>query len=47
MPEQFIIKTSLGDITISLYDDTPLHRDNFIKLVGENYYDGIRFHRVI
>lgn len=47
MPEQFIIKTSLGDITISLYDDTPLHRDNFVKLVGEKYYDGIRFHRVI
>ena len=47
MSEQFIIKTSLGDITISLYDDTPLHRDNFIKLAGENYYDGIRFHRVI
>lgn len=47
MPEQFKIKTSLGDITISLYDDTPLHRDNFAKLVGEKYYDGIRFHRVI
>ena len=47
MPEQFIIKTSLGDITISLYDDTPLHRDNFATLVGEKYYDGIRFHRVI
>ena len=47
MAEQFIIRTSLGDITISLYDDTPLHRDNFIKLTGENYYDGIRFHRVI
>ena len=47
MPEQFIIKTSLGDISISLYDDTPLHRDNFIKLAGESYYDGIRFHRVI
>ena len=47
MPEQFLIKTNLGDITISLYDDTPLHRDNFVKLTGENYYDGIRFHRVI
>jgi cyclophilin family peptidyl-prolyl cis-trans isomerase len=47
MPEQFTITTNLGDITISLYDDTPLHRDNFIKLVGEHYYDGIRFHRVI
>ena len=47
MAEQFIIKTSMGDIAISLYDDTPQHRDNFIKLVGEKYYDGIRFHRVI
>ena len=47
MAEQFIIKTTLGDITISLYDDTPQHLDNFIKLTSENYYDGIRFHRVI
>jgi len=41
------IKTSLGDITLSLYDDTPRHKENFEKLVTENYYDGIRFHRVI
>jgi len=47
MPETFIIETSLGNITVSLYDDTPLHRDNFRKLVSESYYDGIRFHRVI
>jgi len=47
MPESFIIETSLGNITVSLYDDTPLHRDNFRKLVSENYYDGIRFHRII
>lgn len=47
MPESFIIETSLGNITVSLYDDTPLHRDNFKKLVSENYYDGIRFHRII
>ncbi|HWQ27074.1 MAG TPA: peptidylprolyl isomerase [Chlorobaculum sp.] len=47
MPEKFIIKTSMGDIAIALYDDTPLHRDNFVKLVKEGYYDGIRFHRVI
>jgi peptidylprolyl isomerase/peptidyl-prolyl cis-trans isomerase A (cyclophilin A) len=47
MAEKFIIKTSVGDITVSLYDDTPLHRDNFSKLVSESYYDGIRFHRVI
>jgi cyclophilin family peptidyl-prolyl cis-trans isomerase len=47
MPAKFIIKTSMGDIAIALYDDTPLHRDNFVKLVKEGYYDGIRFHRVI
>ncbi|HHE31920.1 MAG TPA: peptidylprolyl isomerase [Chlorobaculum parvum] len=47
MAEKFIIKTSMGDIAISLYDDTPQHRDNFVKLVEEKYYDGIRFHRVI
>ena len=42
-----IIKTSLGDITVRLYDDTPLHRDNFVKLAREGYYDGTLFHRVI
>jgi cyclophilin family peptidyl-prolyl cis-trans isomerase len=47
MPKQFVIETSLGDITVELYDDTPNHRDNFEKLVTEKYYDGIRFHRVI
>jgi len=41
------MKTSMGDITIVLYDDTPIHRDNFIKLVKEKFYDGIIFHRVI
>lgn len=41
------IKTAEGDITIRLYDDTPLHRDNFIKLTKEGYYDGTIFHRVI
>jgi cyclophilin family peptidyl-prolyl cis-trans isomerase len=41
------IKTSIGDIKISLYDGTPIHRDNFIKLVKSGYYDGISFHRVI
>ena len=39
--------TNLGDITMVLYNDTPLHRDNFIKLVNEGYYDGQLFHRVI
>ena len=42
-----LIKTSVGDITIKLYNETPLHRDNFIKLVQEHYYDSILFHRVI
>ena len=42
-----LIKTSLGDITVMLYDDTPLHRDNFIKLVNEGWYKGSPFHRVI
>lgn len=41
------IKTTLGDIKVRLYDDTPLHRDNFIKLVNEGYYNGVLFHRVI
>ena len=37
----------LGDIVVRLYDETPLHRDNFVKLVKEGYYDGTLFHRVI
>lgn len=41
------IHTTLGDIKVKLYDDTPVHRDNFLKLAGEGYYDGVLFHRVI
>jgi cyclophilin family peptidyl-prolyl cis-trans isomerase len=41
------IKTSLGDIKIKLYDATPLHRDNFVRLVNSGFYDGISFHRII
>jgi peptidyl-prolyl cis-trans isomerase B (cyclophilin B) len=41
------IQTMLGDIVVRLYDDTPIHRDNFVKLVKEGYYDGTLFHRVI
>ena len=41
------IQTSLGDIVVRLYDETPLHRDNFVKLVQEGYYNGTLFHRVI
>lgn len=41
------MQTSSGNIVILLYDDTPLHRDNFIKLAGEGVYNGTLFHRVI
>ena len=37
----------LGDIVVRLYDETPIHRDNFLKLAKEGYYDGTLFHRVI
>lgn len=40
-------KTTLGDITVKLYDETPLHRDNFISLINSRFYEGISFHRVI
>ena len=39
--------TEFGNMTIELYDDTPAHRDNFIKLVTEGFYDGLLFHRVM
>ncbi|MBN2633100.1 MAG: peptidylprolyl isomerase [Bacteroidales bacterium] len=41
------MKTTHGDIRLMLYDETPIHRDNFIKLVSSGFYDGISFHRVI
>ena len=41
------ISTSLGDIVVRLYDETPAHRDNFLKLAREGFYDGTIFHRVI
>ena len=44
---QIKIETSMGNITIALYNETPQHRDNFIKLVKESYYDGVLFHRII
>ena len=42
-----IIHTTMGDITAKLYNDTPKHRDNFIKLINEGWYNGSPFHRVI
>ncbi|MCH5248152.1 MAG: peptidylprolyl isomerase [Muribaculaceae bacterium] len=41
------IKTSLGDIIVKLFGDTPQHRDNFLRLVKDGYYNGTLFHRVI
>ena len=42
-----LIKTTEGDIKVRLYDETPQHRDNFLKLAKEGYFDGTLFHRVI
>ena len=44
---EFEMVTSLGTMKIKLYSKTPKHRENFVKLVSEKYYDGMRFHRVI
>src|SRR5215212_11859046 len=41
------ITTSMGDIVVKLYNETPLHRDNFIKLVNSGFYNNLLFHRVI
>ena len=41
------IETTEGDITLKLYNETPLHRDNFIKLIKSKFFDGVLFHRVI
>ena len=42
-----LLETSLGEIELALYNETPQHRDNYIKLVNEGTYDGVLFHRVI
>lgn len=42
-----LVQTNMGDMVIRLSDSTPLHRDNFLKLVKTGYYDSILFHRVI
>ena len=40
-------ETNFGAITVALYNETPLHRDNFVKLAEEHYFDSLLFHRVI
>lgn len=42
-----LMQTSYGAVTLKLYNETPAHRDNFLKLVGEGTYNGLLFHRVI
>lgn len=42
-----LMRTNMGDITLKLYNDTPLHRDNFLRLVADKQYEGLLFHRVI
>jgi len=42
-----IVHTAFGDMTVLLYDETPQHRDNFVKLVGQKFYDDLLFHRCI
>ena len=41
------VKTTAGDFKLMLYNETPLHRDNFINLVNTGFYDGVSFHRII
>lgn len=42
-----LIETEYGDMKVMLYNSTPIHRDNFVKLVKEGFYDSLLFHRVI
>lgn len=45
--KKVIIKTTYGDMKVKLYKETPEHRENFLKLVQEGFYDSLLFHRVI
>lgn len=47
VPHEVLIETNHGNVRVKLYNETPRHRDNFLKLVREGYYDGLLFHRVI
>jgi cyclophilin family peptidyl-prolyl cis-trans isomerase len=44
---QVLIATNMGNITVRLYDDTPMHRQNFLKLVDSKHFDGTLFYRVV
>lgn len=47
LPTDVILHTSLGDIHLHLYQDTPLHRKNFLDLSSEGFFDSLTFHRVL
>jgi cyclophilin family peptidyl-prolyl cis-trans isomerase len=44
---EVVIETTFGNMRIRLYEDTPLHRANFVKLIKENYYDDSEFYRIV
>ncbi len=46
-PETILISTPYGNMKLKLFNETPKHRDNFLKLVREHFYDSLLFHRVI
>lgn len=46
-PVYVTVRTTMGDVTVLLYDDTPLHRDNFISICQSGQYEGMLFHRII
>lgn len=45
--KDILLRTTKGDLVLRLYEATPLHRDNFLRLVKTHYYDSVLFHRVI
>lgn len=45
--QNILIHTTQGNITIKLFDDVPLHKENFLDLISKNFYDNLLFHRVI
>ena len=45
--QTYTIETNLGNIQVKLYEQTPLHKENFEKLVAAQFYNGVSFHRII
>ena len=44
---QILVETTKGNFIIELFNETPVHRDNYLKLVRQHAFDGVQFHRVI